>query len=213
MRFDRKVLFSILLMLILSVSFSSLSYINVRAVAENSSIPSPSSSQTSSIPSSTPSSSSVPSSSVPSSSSSQITPPASSYTSSVASSSAPARTYSAPVVSSSSKALTIVSSEEVSSSSEPEESEISLPEVSEDDISLPYVLASAGSSAENNKLLGIIAWSCIGLGVLIVLIVLFSGKRAQKGYVARKRYKSSFGLGKKKKRLLSDSYYRNIRRK
>lgn len=209
MRFDRKVLFSILVMLVLSVSFGSLSYINVRAVDQNSSVPS--SSQTSSIPSSTPSSSSVPSSSVPSSS--NVTPPASSYTPPASYSSAPARTYSAPAVSSSSKAAVVVSSEEVSSSSEPEESEISLPEVSEDDISLPYVLASAGSSAENNKLLGIIAWSCIGLGVLIVLIVLFSGKRAQKGYVARKRYKSSFGLGKKKKRLLSDSYYRNIRRK
>lgn len=207
MRLNRKVLISALLLLTIVMPFALHSYIEAGAVDKVSSIPSSSntssaaSSSTSSVPSSAPPSS-VPPSSAPSSS--NKTPVSSS----------PVVNYSNSSATKSSNYVPPVSSQVVeSSSSEPEESEMSLPEVSEDDISLPYVLASAGPSAENNKLLGIIAWSCIGLGVLIVLIVLFSGRRAKKGYVARKRYKSSFGLGKKKKRLLSDSYYRNIKRK
>ncbi len=99
-------------------------------------------------------------------------------------------------------------------SSEPQESStISLPEASDDEVSLPRVFASATdvSVDNNNKLFGMIAWACIGLGILIILVVLFSSRWNSGGSVGRKRY-PSIG-GKKKKRLLSDKYYRNIKRK
>ena len=156
----------------------------------------PSSQKPSTPASSKPASSSVP----PSSSSSRVQ----SSSSSVQSSASVAQNTNSSAVSSA------PSSEAPSSSSEPESS-LSLPGVSEEDISLPYVLASNDNSSNNNMLFGIIAWACIILGVAIVTIVLFSNRRAHKGYVARKRYNN--GFKRKKKNLLPDKYYRNIKRK
>lgn len=175
-----------------------------------SSLPPPSSTPSSKNPS-TPASSKPASSSVPSSSSkpaSGSVPPSSS--SRAQSSSSNVQSYASSSQNTSSSEASASSSEASSSSSE-SSSSLSLPVVSEDDISLPYVLASSDNSGNNNMLFGIIAWACIILGVAIVIIVLLSNRKAHKGYVARKRYNN--GFKRKKKNLLPDKYYRNIKRK
>jgi Bacterial surface proteins containing Ig-like domains len=62
------------------------------------------------------------------------------------------------------------------------------------------------------SILGLIAWVCIILGVVIVLLVLFSGKRSNTGLPGKKRYHRR-SAGGHKKRLLDDRYYRNYRKK
>ena len=87
-------------------------------------------------------------------------------------------------------------------------------------ISLPGV----GSVAENDPLSsaitnpeqahrmniqGLLAWACIGLGVLVVLIVVLSNRRPPRG-PGRKRYRrQKRGSGK---HLLNDRYYRDLNR-
>ena len=56
--------------------------------------------------------------------------------------------------------------------------------------------------------IGILAWVCIGLGVVVVLLVLLSNRQGPRGGSGRKRYRSSGFRKKRKGRLLSDRYYR-----
>lgn len=62
------------------------------------------------------------------------------------------------------------------------------------------------------SILGLIAWICIILGIVIVLLVLFSGKRTSAGLPGKKRYHRKPAKGHKK-RLLDDRYYRNYRKR
>lgn len=86
------------------------------------------------------------------------------------------------------------------------------------------VLPSVGSIVENNPLssvvrdteatrrmnwIGVISWACIALGVIVVLIVVFSNRRPPNGGPGRKRYRRP--SRSRKKRLLNDKYYRNMR--
>ncbi len=59
------------------------------------------------------------------------------------------------------------------------------------------------------NLLGILAWVCIGLGVLVVIIVLLSNRTGNRT-TGRRRYQRR-PVRRKKKHLLSDKYYRNYR--
>ena len=59
------------------------------------------------------------------------------------------------------------------------------------------------------NLLGILAWVCIGLGVLVVIIVLLSNRTGNRT-TGRRRYQRR-PVRRRKKRLLSDKYYRNYR--
>lgn len=100
-----------------------------------------------------------------------------------------------------------VSSEE--SSSEEPSSTISLPDVDSMDLSVPQMLGSGvEETTQNNTLLGILAWVLIGVGIIIVLIVLFtSAKSGAKKSVGRKRYHRGT-YKSKRKHLLDDKYYR-----
>jgi hypothetical protein len=94
---------------------------------------------------------------------------------------------------------------------------------SSEEVSSEIVLPSVGSIQENNPLssvavdsavnkkmnwIGIISWICIALGVIVVLIVVFSNRRPPNG-PGRKRYRRP--NRSRKKRLLNDKYYRNIK--
>lgn len=59
------------------------------------------------------------------------------------------------------------------------------------------------------NLLGILAWVCIGLGVLVVIIVLLSNRTGNRT-TGRRRYQRR-PVRRKKKHLLSDKYYSNYR--
>lgn len=61
------------------------------------------------------------------------------------------------------------------------------------------------------NLLGIIAWVCIGLGVVVVIIVLLSNRSGARRSTGRRRYQRRSGRRKKKKHLLNDKYYSNYR--
>ena len=100
-----------------------------------------------------------------------------------------------------------VSSEE--SSGEEPSSTISLPDVDSMDLSVPQMLGSGvEETTQNNTLLGILAWVLIGVGIIIVLIVLFtSAKSGAKKSVGRKRYHRGT-YKSKRKHLLDDKYYR-----
>ena len=56
--------------------------------------------------------------------------------------------------------------------------------------------------------IGILAWVCIGLGIVVVLLVLLSNRQGPRGGSGRKRYRSSGFRKKRKGRLLSDRYYK-----
>lgn len=114
-------------------------------------------------------------------------------------------------VSSSSSDSSALSSEDTSSMVSSEESS-------------EIVLPSVGSIVENNPLssvvkdteetrrakwIGVISWACIALGVIVVLIVVFSNRRPPNGGPGRKRYRRP--SRSRKKRLLNDKYYRNMR--
>jgi hypothetical protein len=94
---------------------------------------------------------------------------------------------------------------------------------SSEEVSSEIMLPSVGSVQENNPLssvavdktenqkmnwIGIISWVCIALGVIVVLIVVFSNRRPPNG-PGRKRYRRP--NRSHKKRLLNDKYYRNIK--
>ncbi len=87
---------------------------------------------------------------------------------------------------------------------------ISLPEV--DSIPERDPLSSAAArpgDMQQAKLVGILSWVCIGLGILVVLIVVLSNGRPPRG-PGRKRYRRP--KRSRKKHLLNDRYYRNLNR-
>lgn len=57
--------------------------------------------------------------------------------------------------------------------------------------------------------IGIMAWVCIALGIVVVLLVLLSNRYGPRGGSGRKRYRTSKPGRRKKGRLLSDRYYRD----
>lgn len=93
-----------------------------------------------------------------------------------------------------------------------DENDIDLPEVTSDDISAPHTLTSmTKEESNNNNILEIISCVLILIGIIIVLIILLKNRNVKRKSIGRKRYHSSKRRGKK--RLISDSYYRNIKRK
>lgn len=100
------------------------------------------------------------------------------------------------------------SSSEESSSEESSSSTISLPDVESMDLSIPQIIGSGVEEpTDNNSLMGIVAWVLIGVGILIVLIVLFtSAKSGSHKSVGRKRYHRG-RYKSNKKHLLDDKYY------
>ena len=90
------------------------------------------------------------------------------------------------------------------------ESAISLPgvgSVAEND-PLSSAITNPGQAHRMN-IQGLLAWACIGLGVLVVLIVVLSNRRPPRG-PGRKRYRrQKRGSGK---HLLNDRYYRDLNR-
>ena len=114
----------------------------------------------------------------------------------------------------------------VSVSSEPEESSsssledywgigelsstISLPDVGS--VSTPEDLIVSGTEEAPKKSLnfwGILSWACIALGILVVVLVLFStARRPPRGGPGRKRYRRK-PYRSRKKHLLNDRYYRD----
>lgn len=92
-----------------------------------------------------------------------------------------------------------------------------LPEINSDDISYPQGIGVTGKpdrSSKDNFYKGLIAWVCIGIGVVLVLTVIFgssyskSSSRNTYKSSGRKHYKASKNK-RRKKRLLSDEYYYN----
>lgn len=84
-----------------------------------------------------------------------------------------------------------------------------LPEVESDEIIFPEVMSPAEETTQKPKnfLAGIIAWTCIILGIAIVIFVLIKGHH--KGEIEPKTMKvHSSGHKKKTKRLLDDKYYK-----
>ncbi|MCI1966151.1 MAG: hypothetical protein LKJ17_08485 [Oscillospiraceae bacterium] len=89
-------------------------------------------------------------------------------------------------------------------------SEISLPSVAS--VSETDPLDSVVTHQESSHWLnwiGLLSWGCIALGVIVVLIVVFSNRRPPRG-MGRKRYRRP--KRSRKKKLLNDKYYRNINR-
>ena len=90
--------------------------------------------------------------------------------------------------------------------------EISLPDVGE--VSMPGDLIASGVEVTPDSdfnVMGLISWICIGVGILVVIIVLLSTtRRPPRGGNGRHRYRSR-PRRSRKKRLLSDKYYRNGR--
>lgn len=103
-----------------------------------------------------------------------------------------------------------VSSEVSSMASSEESSEIVLPSVGSiaenDPLSSPIVNPEANRQM---NWIGIVSWACIALGVLVVLIVVFSNRRPPRGGSGRKRYRRP--VKTHKKRLLNDKYYRSMK--
>ncbi len=67
------------------------------------------------------------------------------------------------------------------------------------------------SETDNTRVnfIGILAWVCIGIGVVVVVLVLLSNRYGPRGGGGRRRYRSGGFRRKRKGRLLSDRYYRN----
>jgi hypothetical protein len=86
---------------------------------------------------------------------------------------------------------------------------ISLPEagiVSEND---PLASVSQGTPSKQINRIGILAWVCIALGVLVVLIVIFSNRRPPRGPGRSRYHRPRRG---NRKHLLNDKYYRDLNR-
>ncbi|HEX3017286.1 MAG TPA: hypothetical protein VHP31_05460 [Caproicibacter sp.] len=131
--------------------------------------------------------------------------PSKSASSSPASSRRPRRYYSSSTASS--EVNSNIPSEV---SSVPESGTISLPNV--DSIAENDPLNSVGGNttqSDKMKMIGILSWACIALGVIVVLIVVLSNRRPPRG-PGRKRYRRPKRTGKK--RLLNDKYYRGLNR-
>lgn len=108
------------------------------------------------------------------------------------------------------------SSSELSSTLIPEDVSsdlVSLPDVGSLVLSVPNAMGSGteAASGQGNHWYGVIAWVCIGVGVIIVLVILVVGNRRsprRRNSVGRKRYhRKPFKSGKK--HLLDDRYYSN----
>lgn len=108
------------------------------------------------------------------------------------------------------------SSSELSSALIPEDVSsdlVSLPDVGSLVLSVPNAMGSGteAASGQGNHWYGVIAWVCIGVGVIIVLVILVIGNRRsprRRNSVGRKRYhRKPFKSGKK--HLLDDRYYSN----
>lgn len=90
---------------------------------------------------------------------------------------------------------------------------VSLPDVGSLVLSVPNAMGSGteAASGQGNHWYGVIAWVCIGVGVIIVLVILVIGNRRsprRRNSVGRKRYhRKPFKSGKK--HLLDDRYYSN----
>lgn len=85
-----------------------------------------------------------------------------------------------------------------------------LPDVESDEIIFPEVIAPSSDNEQKPKniIAGVIAWTCIVLGISIVLFVLIKGRN--KGDIEPKTMKvHNSGHKKKTKRLLDDKYYKN----
>jgi hypothetical protein len=87
---------------------------------------------------------------------------------------------------------------------------ISLPSV--DSVTENDPLSSVVTHTESSHRMnwvGLLSWACIALGVIVVLIVVFSNRRPPRG-MGRKRYRRP--KRSRKKKLLNDKYYRHINR-
>lgn len=84
---------------------------------------------------------------------------------------------------------------------------MSSPVSSEYKSDISVTVSSTDTSRVN--LIGILAWVCIGLGIVVVLLVLLSNRYGPRSGGGRKRYQRSGSRRKKKGRLLSDRYYRD----
>lgn len=96
------------------------------------------------------------------------------------------------------------------SSTSPSSKAVSLPSVGEVSVA-GELIASGTEVTPESKLnwIGIVSWVCIALGVIVVIVVLFSTiRRPPRNGPGRKRYRSK-PFRSKKKRLLNDKYYRN----
>ncbi len=150
--------------------------------------------------------SSKPSSSKPTAASSKPAPPPSPKPAS----SAPASSYQSrrtvTTVTDDFSPSSVASSSSAASS---ESSVISLPGV--DSVSEADPLASVADNSYSHQLnkIGILAWVCIGLGILVILIVILSNRRPP-----HRPGRSRYHRTKKKngKRLLNDKYYRGLKR-
>ena len=81
-----------------------------------------------------------------------------------------------------------------------------LPSVNESEILLPQVVASQSTpESKNNLTTGLIAWSLIAAGILIVLIVLIKGRKSPDVDLNKLNLKSR---KRKKGKILPRSYYR-----
>ncbi len=91
-----------------------------------------------------------------------------------------------------------------------ESSEIALPSVNsvEENNPLSSVVVDSAANKKMNWI-GILSWVCIALGVIVVLIVVFSNRQPPRGGSGRKRYRRPSRTNKK--RLLNDKYYRNTK--
>lgn len=84
-----------------------------------------------------------------------------------------------------------------------------LPDVESDEILFPEVISPSENTSQKpkNLLAGIIAWTCIAIGIAIVIFILINGRK--KGNIEPKAMKiHSSGRKKKAKRLLDDKYYK-----
>lgn len=84
-----------------------------------------------------------------------------------------------------------------------------LPEVESDEVIFPEVMSPSEENTQKPKniLAGVIAWTCIVLGIAIVIFVLIKGRH--KGDIEPKTMKVyNSGHKKRTKRLLDDKYYK-----
>ena len=88
----------------------------------------------------------------------------------------------------------------------------SLPEVPPEDIIIPDVIGEVKEENEPALFWGFVAWICIGVGIAVVLAVLLTTKTKAYRAGGKKRYSTGDKISGKK-RLLSDNYYHNSKRK
>ncbi len=95
-----------------------------------------------------------------------------------------------------------------------EEPERSLPDVGEVSVAGDLIASGVEVQSESRvNLVGVISWVCIALGVIVVVVVLLSTARKppRGGGSGRKRYRRKPAKRSRKKHLLNDKYYRNLR--